>query len=60
MTRYHLEQFRPDWKTLADDCHCEERSDAAIPRLTSGASSGGGLPRRCAPRNDKFKLRGKP
>jgi hypothetical protein len=34
--------------------HCEARSDEAIPRLTSsGGSSGGGLPRRFAPRNDR-------
>jgi hypothetical protein len=33
--------------------HCEERSDAAIPLLTNrGSTPGGGLPRRCAPRND--------
>ncbi|HTB47463.1 MAG TPA: glycosyltransferase family 39 protein [Acetobacteraceae bacterium] len=38
------------------NCHCEERSDAAIPRLTNRAdSSGGGLPRRCAPRHDSWE-----
>ena len=31
-------------------CHCEERSDAAIPY--EGAQPGGGLLRRSAPRND--------
>ncbi len=33
--------------------HCEERSDASIPRpMSMGDSRGGGLPRRFAPRND--------
>jgi hypothetical protein len=36
-----LEQFHLDWKPLTITCHCEERSDEAIPRVTSGSSPGG-------------------
>jgi hypothetical protein len=48
-----LEQFHPGWKTPGIACHCEERSDEAIPRLMCRPRwSGGGLLRRYAPRND--------
>ena len=39
-------------RIVRPDCHCEERSDEAIPCVRRGGLPGGRLLRRCAPRND--------